>query len=176
MLDADVIVFANEYGVWGQLKASYDIHVPATVIDEAKFFESNDTRKRIDLKAEEKAGQIKRSESTAIDIQETFENFEATFLAALQDGEKEGITILREKSESGMVFCTGDTAAIQAVGMIGLGDACISFEKMLEFAGTPKLIRPLLPSLTEKSHCFHLKRGKERRVTGECFKKNPLGI
>jgi rRNA-processing protein FCF1 len=60
LLDADVIVFAHQFGIWQKLKASYEVHVPATVIDEAQFFETKDEQRKIDLKAQEAAGEIKR--------------------------------------------------------------------------------------------------------------------
>jgi hypothetical protein len=184
LLDADVIVFANQYGVWTELKKSYEVYAPSIVIEEAKFFETENVSKgveqrvrvKIDLKAEERAGQIARKEASALDIKETFKDFDSSFLAALQDGEKEGIAVLKGESDSGLVFCTGDTAAIQAIGMLDLSNACISFEKMLELAGLSKLAKPLLPSLTEKSHSIHVARGRERRITGECFKISPLGL
>jgi hypothetical protein len=63
LLDADVIVFAHQFGVWHKLKTAYEVHIPATVIDEAQFFDTKDARKRIDLGAEEAAGEIKRLEA-----------------------------------------------------------------------------------------------------------------
>jgi hypothetical protein len=177
LLDTDVIVFAHQFGIWDNLKKAYEVHVPATVIDtEAQFFDSKDGRKKIDLNAEEAAGKIKRLEATALDVAETFKNFEPTYLAALHDGEKEGITILRAEAESGMVFCTGDMIAIESVGMLGLSSSCLSFEEVLQMAGLLKLVTRFMSSLTKKAHDTHLEKGKTRRTTGECFKKSPLSL
>ena len=174
LLDADVIVFAYQFGVWEKLKNAYELHVPATVIDEAQFFISKDGRKTIDLNAEEAAGKIKRLEATALEIAEVFKNFDATFLAALHDGEKEGITILQSQVESGMVFCTGDMIAIESIGMLGLSGSCLSFEEILEMAGLLKHVSRFMPALTKKAHKDRIDKGKTRRITGECFKKSPL--
>ncbi len=174
LLDADIIVFAHQFGVWGNLKRAYEVHVPATVIDEAQFFVSKDGQKSIDLNAEETAGQIKRLETTATRISATFREFEPTFLAALHDGEKEGIAILVAEADTGMVFCTGDTVAVQSVGMLGLSESCMSFEDVLRMAGLLKLVPHLIPHLTKRSHEHHIEVGKTRRLTGECFKKSPL--
>jgi hypothetical protein len=111
-----------------------------------------------------------------LDISETFKNFEPTFLAALHDGEKEAITILRTQSKSGIVFCTGDIIAIESVGMLGLASSCLSFEEVLQMAGLLKSVPRFLPHLTKKAHDYHLERGKIRRTTGECFKNLPLSI
>ena len=107
LLDADVIVFAHELGVWEKIKNAYDVHVPATVIDiEVEFFTSKDGGKRIDLQAEAAAGEIKRLEATALGVAEVFANFESSFLAALHDGEKEAIAILVSQAVPDLVFCT----------------------------------------------------------------------
>lgn len=177
LLDADVIVFAHQFGVWQSLQKAYEVHVPATVIDiEARFFDSKDGKKRIDLKAEESTGLITRLEATATEISETFGHFEATFLAALHDGEKEGIAILKAKAESGMVFCTGDLIAVESAAMLDLSASCLSFEEVLQMAGLLKLVSSFAPPLTKKAHDYRLEKGKVRRVTGECFKKSPLSL
>jgi hypothetical protein len=176
LLDADVIVFAYQFGVWEKLKTAYELHVPSVVIEEAQFFVTKHGQKPIDLKAEEVAGHIKRLEATATEIAETFQDFEPTFLAALHDGEKEGITILKSQAQSGMVFCTGDMIAIESVGMLGLSASCLSFEEILEMSGLRKLVSSFMPHLTKKAHKDHVEKGKTRRTTGECFKKPPLSF
>ena len=174
LLDADVIIFAHELGVWDALKKSYDIHVPSIVVElEAHFFVSRDGKRRIDLRAQAAASEIKRVEANATEIYDTFKDFEPTFLASLHDGEKEGITILSSCNETGLVFCTGDIVAIQSVGMLGLSGACISFEELLEKAGLIKGVK-LAPSLRKSEHDSHIGKGKTRRITGECFKKPPF--
>ena len=172
LLDADVIVFAHELGVWEKIKNAYDVHVPATVIEiEVKFFTSKDGGKRIDLQAAVAAGEIKRLEATAQEVAEVFANFEPSFLAALHDGEKEAIAILVSQATAGLVFCTGDVIAIQSVAMLGCTERCISFEELLQKAGLIKGIQRLMPSLSKNTHETHSAKGKERRLTGECFKK-----
>jgi hypothetical protein len=172
LLDADVIVFAHELGVWEKIKNAYDVHVPATVIEiEVRFFTSKDGAKRIDLQAQMSAGEIKRLEATGREVAETFSNFESSFLAALHDGEKEAIAILISQANPGLVFCTGDVIAIQSVAMLGLAGQCISFEELLEKAGLLRGIGRLMPSLSKKTHETHSEKGKNRRLTGECFKK-----
>jgi hypothetical protein len=104
----------------------------------------------------------------------TFSNFEPSFLAAMHDGEKEGITILKAEADSGMVFCTGDMIAIESLGMLGLSDLCVSFEEVLQMSGLLKSVPRLLPSLTKKTCDVRLGKGKTRRLTGECFKNPPL--
>jgi hypothetical protein len=174
LLDADVIVFAHQFGVWDSLVDAYEINVPSTVIEEAKFFTSKDGRKTIDLKANEAAGRIKRLETTAAAISATFKNFEPSFLAALHDGEKEAITILVNESERRLVFCTGDISAIVSIGMLNLSESCLSFEKVLQLAGLLKLVPNLRPELRQSTLEHHIQVGKTRRITGECFKVPPL--
>ena len=172
LLDADVIVFAHELDLWEKIKNAYEVHVPSTVVEiEVKFFTSKDGGRRIDLQAEVASGQIKRMEATASEIAEAFSNFEPSFLAALHDGEKEAIAILVAQSSPDLVFCTGDVIAIQSAGMLGLSGKCISFEELLEKAGLLKGVGRLRPSLNRVTHETHSQKGKQRRLTGECFRK-----
>ena len=117
------------------------------------------------------AGEIKRLEATGRQIAETFSNFETSFLAALHDGEKEAIAILVSQSNPELVFCTGDVLAIESVAMLGLIGQCISFDELLEKAGLLRGIGRLMPSLSRKTHESHSEKGKNRRLTGECFEK-----
>jgi hypothetical protein len=173
LLDADVIVFAHELGIWNELTKSYDVHVPATVIEiEVRFFTSKDGTKCIDLKAEVAAGAITRLEASASEMSTTFQNFTPDFLATLHDGEKEAIAILTSGKAAGLVFCTGDIKAVEAVAMLGAATECIAFEEVLEKAGLLKRVQRLIPSLSKREHERHLELGKTRRITGECFKNS----
>lgn len=174
LLDADVIVYAHQFEVWERIKGAYHVHVSATVIDEARYFKSRGGRRDIDLKAQEAAGEIARLDADAVDVALTFKDFDPTFLAALHDGEKEAITILRARVDSGLAFCTGDVVAIQSVAMLGLSGSCLSFEELLQKAGSPPSRLRLPAALAKKAHDHHLSLGKTRRITGECFKNPPL--
>jgi len=172
LLDADVVIFAHQLDVWTSLKSAYEIHLPATILDEAKYFETKQGNcKSIDVQADLIAGLIKKLEADVKDLTRTFESFDPVFLAALHDGEKEAITILASDGASELIFCTGDVSAMKAVGMLDLASKCISFEEVLEKAGLLKHCGRLQPNLTKSAYSTHSAKGKTCRITGESLKK-----
>ncbi len=172
LLDADVVLTAHELGIWEQLKVKYEIAVPATIIREARYFKSQTGNKSINLQIQIDAGEISCLEATAGELLAAFNNFTNSFLAGIDDGEKEGIALIHCGRAPGYAFCTGDTNAIEAIGMLDLGNSSISFEEVALGAGLG--IKSVRPSMGRKAHAEHVKKGRDRRISGECFIKSPL--
>ncbi len=42
LLDANVVIYLFELGIWGKVVSLCDIHLACTVIDEARFYEDDD--------------------------------------------------------------------------------------------------------------------------------------
>lgn len=173
LLDADVVIEAHRLGVWAALKATFSIAVPGTIVREARYFKSAKGSGSINLQKEIDAGEISCIDATATEISITFDNFDPVFMGGIDDGEKEGIAIIRfEKSDC--VFCTGDTNAVEAIGMLAIENRSMSFEAVL---GAAKVaVKRVRASMTAQAHEHHVRKGKIRRITGECFKSSPLGI
>jgi hypothetical protein len=172
LLDADVVIEAHKLGAWDALKEAFSIAVPATIVREAPYFTSSEGRQGINLQREIDAGEITCIDATADEIQATFENFAPVFMQGIDDGEKEGIAIIRFEKSEDCVFCTGDTNAV-AIGMLAIDNRSVSFESVLQVA---KVAVPRVrPSMTIKAHDDHVRKGKTRRITGEYFKTSPLG-
>lgn len=174
LLDADVVIEAHKLGVWGALKKSFSIAVPATIVREARYFKSAKGSGGIDLQKEIDAGEVICIEATAEEIANTFQNFDSVFMQGIDDGEKEGIAIIRTGKAPDCLFCTGDTNAIEAIGMLAIEHSSVSFEGALQTArlSVPRVRR----SMTTSAHRDHVEKGKTRRITGECFKVSPLGL
>ena len=172
LLDADIVISAHELGIWEELKRAYEIAVPATIVREARYFESERGHSSIRLQAQIDQGEIKCLEATADELISTFKNFENSFLAGIDAGEKEAITLVNCGKCAEYVFCTGDTVAMAAIGMLDLGNASIAFEDVVRGAKL-NAVR-LHVSLSSKTHRSHIEKGKTRRITGEGFKKSPL--
>jgi hypothetical protein len=174
LLDADVVIEAHKLGVWEALKKAFGIAVPATIVREARYFKSSKGRQGINLQKDIDAGEITCIDATASEILSTFENFDPLFMQGIDDGEKEGIAIIRCEKSPGCVFCTGDTNAVEAIGMLAIDHRSISFETVLKLAKVT--VARVRPSMTVKAHDDHVQKGKIRRITGEYFKSSPLGI
>jgi hypothetical protein len=60
-LDADIIFFAHEYGIWDVLVERYEVYVVATVLEqEAKYFKTPSGTRGSNLRELEAAGKIHR--------------------------------------------------------------------------------------------------------------------
>jgi hypothetical protein len=174
LLDADVVIEAHKLGAWDALRNAFSIAVPATIVREARYFTSSEGRQGINLQREIDAGEITCIDATGDEIQATFENFAPVFMQGIDDGEKEGIAIIRFEKAEDCVFCTGDTNAVEAIGMLAIDSRSVSFESVLQMA---KVTVPRVrPSMTIKAHDDHVRKGKTRRITGEYFKTSPLGM
>jgi hypothetical protein len=174
LLDADVVIEAHKLGAWEALKKAFSIAVPATIVREARYFTSSEGRQGINLQREIDAGEITCIDATASEILATFENFDPVFMQGIDDGEKEGIAIIRFEKSEDCVFCTGDTNAVEAIGMLALDNRSVSFETVLQMAKVT--VTRVRPSMTIKAHADHVQKGRVRRITGEYFKNSPLGI
>jgi hypothetical protein len=173
LLDADVVIEAHKIGAWQALKQAFSIAVPATIVREARYFKSSRGSHGINLQAQIDAGEITCIDATATEILTAFENFDSIFVQGIDDGEKEGIAIVHSGKSPDCVFCTGDTNAVEAVGMLAIEHRSVSFEAILKLAKFT--VQRVRPSMTIKAHDDHVQRGKTRRITGEYFKSSPLG-
>ena len=171
LLDADIVITAHELGIWQQLKAVYRVAIPATIVREARYFKSEKGGRSITLQAEIDRGEIDCLEATADDLISTFKDFNPSFLAGIDPGEQEGIALINCGRYAEASFCTGDTVAMDAIGMLDLGNASVAFEDVVRGA---KITIRLRASLSNKTHYDHVGKGKTRRITGEGFKTSPL--
>jgi hypothetical protein len=178
LLDSDVVITCHEVGVWQDLKAKYDVHVTSIVATvEAMRYKRGNQWIDISLEQEEKSGGITIVQATAPEMAEVTNLFTNSFAQGMDDGETEGLAVIKKGKLADCRFCTGDTNAIQAVGMLALGGQSISLEDVLSLAGI-KIPSPhkLPPHLTERSREAHVRTGAARRISGECFIKSPLSL
>jgi hypothetical protein len=172
LLDADIVIIAHGLGIWEQLKVAYRIAVPATIVREARYFRSERGRSGINLQAEIDRGEIDCLEATADELISTFKDFDSSFSEGIDAGEKEAIALINRGRYADYAFCTGDTVAMAAIGMLNLGNASIAFEDVVHGARISGV--RLRASLSNRTHRDHVQKGKTRRITGEGFKTSPL--
>jgi hypothetical protein len=177
LLDSDVVIHCHEIGVWEAIKAKFDVHVTSIVTDEAEYAKTPIGTVRIDLAAQAEREEVTIVEASAVEMFEITNRFADSFSQGLDDGETEGLAVLSRNDLDDCKFCCGDTNAQEAVGMLGLREQAISLEEILDFAG----VRPVAPSqmkphFRKSSLEIHTNKGAARRITGECFKKSPLGL
>lgn len=175
LLDSDVVVVCHELGIWEQLKAKYSVHVSSIVIEEAIYYEVNGRPVGIDLNAQCSASQISAVEATASQMASVTGNFVDSFAQGLDDGEIEGIAIMIHHDLEDCAYCTGDTNAMQAIGMLAPTMPSVSLEEILEMCGLRSSITGKLPlHLTKRNHEIQITEGNGRRLSGLYFRTPPL--
>jgi len=164
LLDADVIIDVNRLGFWNQFVGKNKIYVASTVWrNEALFYVTRKgQRKRIRLSHLLKAGIIIELEATVNQQKNLISEFDSMFSPRLDPGETESLCILQ--SNDSLMFCTFDTAAIMALGLLGISHRGISLEKALIQCG---LNRTLEYKCSEKRFKSTLKRAKQMRIMGQ---------
>jgi hypothetical protein len=178
LLDSDVVITCHEFGIWEDIKAKFDVHVTSIVATvEVQFAKTSAGTVKIDLSKQAERGEITIVEATAPEMAAVTNLFTNSFAQGIDDGETEGLAVMSRGEFEDCKFCTGDTNSIQAVGMLALGDRSISFEEVLGFAGI-QVPSPhkLPPHFSQRNRDLQVKTGSARRITGECFRRSPLGL
>lgn len=164
LLDADVIIDANRLGFWHNLIIKNKVHVASTVLrNEALFYvDSRKRRRKIYLLQLVQKGKIIEVSATISQQESLISKFDCMFAPRLDPGELESLCILKKRSN--LLFCTLDTAAIMALGLLGMSHRGISLEKALIQCG---LNRNLENKHTEKRFKLILKRAEQMRIMGQ---------
>jgi hypothetical protein len=172
LLDADIVIIAHTLGIWEQLRTAYRIAVPATIVREARYFRSERGGGGINLQSEIDRDEIDCLEATADELISTFKDFDSSFSAGIDSGEKEAIALINRGRCAEYALCTGDTVAMAAIGMLDLSNASMAFEDVVRGAKISGV--RLRASLSSKTFHDHVQKGKTRRITGEGFKTSPF--
>jgi len=172
LVDAMIVIYSHKSGVWNELRSGCRVAVPATIINEAKFFRSKRRAKQdIDLRCQVEREEIDCFEATAEEVDAAIRDFVPAFSETIDDGEKEALGILVGGRFPGYMYCTADTPAMQAAAMLGVGDRLISMERVVLNLGLKRLLTEALPPyFSEDTLRHHLQIGQVRRITGEYFK------
>ncbi|MBI5119089.1 hypothetical protein HZA56_21705 [Candidatus Poribacteria bacterium] len=167
ILDADVIIESFRVSAWQALIERATVYVPSVVAyREAQFFVSKRSG-TIPIKLSQYAGkgQIRIVEATVGEQQIFLKRYGAVFLRyELHDGEKEALALLYSGRMEGVLFCSGDKAATQALTMVDMRQFGISLGELLERIGYPK---PLQRHFTREVFEESLNRGSIFRITGD---------
>lgn len=167
MLDADVIIDLHELELWNNFISKSPSQICLfscpTIIEEANY----DTvhSQPIDLSVYVSQGTINEVSASAFEVKlliDEFAKYDITIKPNIDNGEKESMSILKNKKYKDIKFCTCDKSAIYALGLIGLHEQAISLESILNKIGlsSPKIY----PKDKEKYFRKHLERGVQKYI------------
>ena len=135
LLDANVVITLHELGLWDRVVENCDVHLSRVVSEEAHFYEDeHGERVDFDLQSYIRDGKVSVFEVSLSEIQAFRQQFGADYLERLHDGEAELLAHLQCCSQDCWI-CSGDSIVYRVLGHLGLGEAGISLEELLEKVG-----------------------------------------
>jgi len=146
LLDAVVVIAAHENGYWESLCNTYQIALPAAVIEEELlYFASSKGKQGLKPSAWVKEGKVVRIDADLKDYVALSSRLKSDFMASIDPGEREALATLLSKQHQQLLFSTADRAAARALGILGLGSRGISIEELLEGLGSKRSSKTKLP-------------------------------
>jgi len=172
LLDANIIIQAHVSGVWSSLMEKITLVAPSIVLQEATHYIDPGTEMRMEIHLDKWVtdGSLRKVEASAEQISAHLMRFDPVFVQRMDRGEAEALALLAAGALSDHRFCTADGPAIQALCLLDIPDAGISFESLLRDTG---LYRKLPPKCSEAFFREHLTIGAQKRITGEGLRRKP---
>lgn len=125
LLDANVVIYLNELGLWEQFISQCDVTLTETVVQEVKSY---------DLQPDIQSGKI-RCVSASLKSIETFKNrLGPAYLDRMDPGEAESLAYLMESRES-WLLSSGDEIVYKTLGLLNRAEQGISLEELLQKMG-----------------------------------------
>ena len=135
ILDANVVIFLNERGIWSKLIARCDVSLPFTVVDEASFFDDdNGERHYINLSDDISQGTVSVFQVSLGDLKKFQQRFDSLYISQIDPGELEALAYLCESSDEYSIS-SGDAIVYRVLGRLGKGEQGISLEEILASMG-----------------------------------------
>lgn len=169
LLDTVVVIDAHENGYWESLCNTYQIALPATVIEDELFYFASNKRKH-GFKPSEwvEQGKVTRIDADMKDFIVLSARLKSDFMDSIDPGEREALAILLSKHHQQLFFATADRAAVRALGILGLGLRGISIEELLEGLSSKRSSKTTLPN-------HHTKKWFQQRIS-EGFSEQNLWL
>ena len=115
----------------------YEVHLSRIVAeDEVRYFHGDEEDQQVELSSYAESGQITVFDATASDLSELRDRFDMMYAEKLDDGETESLVYLLHHPE--FRICSADKIVFKVVGRLGLSDAGISLEELLQQSGLSK--------------------------------------
>lgn len=135
ILDANVVIFLHDNGVWSKFVTVCDVHLPRTVVDEAAFYDDEDeVRHYIDLTDDISQGRISVFDVSLADLQKFQQRFDPLYASQIDPGELEALAYLCESTQE-FSISSGDAIVYRVLGRLGKGDRGISLEEIVSKVG-----------------------------------------
>jgi hypothetical protein len=163
LLDANVVIYLFDLGIWEKLVEKCNVHLSRTVAEqEALFHETEEGRCPIDLRAQIDSGRITIVDAAIADVAQFRDQFDPTYLDRLDPGETESLIYLVNATEQYLI-CSADSIVFKVLAQLGRSEQGVSLEEILNAVG---LGRNLEGMFTKSFRDRWTKIGGQERIQG----------
>lgn len=136
ILDANIVIYLHQLGIWSQVVDRCEIVLARTVAEqEVLFYEVDDERHEIDLTTDVAASRVRVVDVLASEVVKFRSQFDPLYLEGLHVGETESLVHLALNPETGASVCSADKVVFRVLPHLGLTDRGISLEELLAKVG-----------------------------------------
>lgn len=138
LLDANIIIYAHELGIWDALVQQCSLLVAETVVQEADFwYDDSGGRHEIELNPYIQDSQIDVIAVELIAVRAFHRRFRQPYAEKLDDGELESLAYL-DAAEQEIHICSADAIVFKVLGCLAKGHLGVSLEEILHCIGYSK--------------------------------------
>jgi len=170
ILDAGVVIYLHELGLWSKIVASCDLYLSRIVAEKEVLFQKSEQDEYgydIDLSAMITAGAITVFDVSVSDLKTFRDQFDLLYLGDLDDGEAESLAYLVRQSPE-FLISSGDAIVYRVLGNLNRGEQGISLEEILQKLG---LGRSVLNPYTKRFREQYTRQGQQDMVRGRGKKR-----
>lgn len=165
ILDAGVVIYLHELGLWSKAVASCDLYLSRIVAQKEVLFQKSERDEYgydIDLSPMITAGAITVFDVSVSDLKTFRDQFDLLYLGDLDDGEAESLAYLVRQSPE-FLISSGDAIVYRVLGNLNRGGQWISLEEILQKLG---LGRSVQNPYTKRFREQHTRQGQQDMVRG----------
>lgn len=165
ILDAGVVIYLHELGLWSKVVASCDLYLSRIVAEKEVLFQKSEQDEYgydIDLSAMITSGAITVFDVSVSDLKTFRDQFDLLYLGDLDDGEAESLAYLVRQSPE-FLISSGDAIVYRVLGNLNRGEQGISLEEILQNLG---LGRSVNNQYTKRFREQYTRQGQQDMVRG----------
>lgn len=170
ILDAGVVIYLHELGIWSKVVAGCDLYLSRIVAEKEVLFqkcEQDEYGYDIDLSPIIKSGAITVFDVSVSDLKLFRDQFDLLYLGDLDDGEAESLAYLVRQSPD-FLISSGDAIVYRVLGNLNRGEQGISLEEILQKLGLGRAVqRPY----TKRFQDQYTRQGQEDMIRGRGKKR-----
>jgi hypothetical protein len=168
LLDADVVIDLRTLGIWDRITKTHQVYIPSIILHREAYYYVDTSGRHYPIRLDDQIGKtIREIGCSAEELLSFSERFDSVFQTEIHDGEKEALILLSK--EERFRFCTCDKSAIKSLGLLGLAEKGISFERLLRVTGLS--LKRLEYRQTEEYFKRWIKEGSIMKIQGRGIKQ-----